>query len=420
MGKKPPAKDWKTEGVILKLQDAYDLALKQSETLAIQKQEVKRTNAEIYQALGDAIGDVHYKSTDFIQEPQGSGGSGEGSSVGSTFNASERRERKFTVNQPLFQGFRSLGALTGSGTLRRQRTQDVQRAKELLFIDTANAFYTLLQEEKDLRTTEGIRDLFSERIGDLKEREEIGRSRTSEIASSVSSMKTLEADLAREQGDVKIAREQLAFLTGIPAELIHLQDEEVPPGTTEFVVDEAVEERADVESARQAVKTAFRAVIVAQSDFWPQIDLEVNQYDKREGFQSGIDWDTLFTIDIPIFTGGTTYGIFRESVVDWKQAKLNYEWVRRKASLEIKTDHQNWLTSVEENKAMQEASKAAQENYRLQKDEYEKNLVNNLDVLEALRSFFVTSKEANQAYYDMKKNYWKFQISIGEVYEVNS
>ena len=97
--------------------------------------------------------------------------------------------------------------------------------------------------------------------------------------------------------------------------------------------------------------------------------MKVNEYDKREGFQSGIDWDTLFTVDVPIFKGGTTFGKFQEAIVDWKQAKLNYALTKRKAELEIKGDFQNWLTSVEEHKAMDQAVKAAQENYRLQKED---------------------------------------------------
>lgn len=420
MGRKPEARDWRTEGVMLKLQDCYDLALKQSETLAIQKQETKRTNAEFLQAVGESVGDVDYIATNFRQEPQGGAIS---SSDGSTsiLTASERRERKITINQPLFQGFKSVGALAGAGSLRKQRDQDVVRAKELLFLDVVSAFYTLLQMEKDLRTTEGIRDLYAERIEDLKDREKIGRSRGSEIASAISRMKILEADLARVQGDVKIAREQLSFLTGVPSELLHVEDEELKPLFLEAPdIAEVVEGRADVESSRQSMKTAWRKIVVAQSDFWPQVDMTVNSYEKRDGFQSGINWDMLFTLDVPIFTGGTTYGLFREAIVDWRQAKLNYTLVKRQAELEIKATLQNWLTSEEEQKAMEQAAKAAQENYRLQKEDYEKNLVNNLDVLEALQSFFETSKEANEADYGMKQDYWKLQTALGEVAEIKA
>ena len=169
MGRQPETKDWRTEGVLLKLRDCYDLALKQSETLAIHKHEVKRTTAEFYQSVGESVGDVNYKSTNFRQEPQGGFDSGADGST-SILSAQERRERKITINQPLFQGFKSVGALAGAGSLRKQRSEDVARAKELLFLDVVSAFYTLLQTEKDLRTTEGIRNLYAERIEDLKER----------------------------------------------------------------------------------------------------------------------------------------------------------------------------------------------------------------------------------------------------------
>lgn len=420
MGRRPETKDWRTEGVIVTLHDCYDLALKQSETLAIQKQEIKRTNAEFLQAVGESVGDVNYKASNFRQEPQGGiAGATDGST--SIQTAAERRERKITINQPLFQGFKSVGALAGAGSLRKQRNEDVIRAKELLFLDVVTAFYTLLQAEKDLRTAGGIRDLYAERIEDLKEREKIGRSRASEIASAISRMKILEADLARVEGDVKIAKEQLSFLTGVPAELLHVKDEDLKPISVEDPdITEVVEGRSDVESSKQNMKTAWRKIIVAQSEFWPHVDLDVNQYEKRDGFQSGINWDMLFTIDVPIFKGGTTYGLFRESVVDWRQAKLNYELVKRQAALEIKSTLQSWLSSEKENKAMEHAVKASQENYRLQKEDYEKNLVNNLDVLEALQSFFETGKQASEAYYGMKQEYWKLRTALREVPEIQA
>ncbi len=416
MGRRPhtdPSQD--SEPVVLTLRDCYDLALRRSETVAMQEQEFKRTGAQFLQAMGESIGDVNYVVTDSFQEKQRGAGGLDNSSVGGTLNSSERRERKFVINQPVFQGFKSIGALTGAGSLRKQKRGEVDRARDLLFLDVVQAFYGLLKFEKDLETIQGINALYDERIAELKDREKIGRSRVSEVVSSQAKRKVLEAELARAQGDLNIGRELMAFFTGVEASRIRLEDEDPAPGPGELPeILESVDSRPDVEAAKQAAKTAWRSVIVAQSEFWPQVDLKVDQYDHREGFQSGIDWDALFTIDVPLFTGGTTAGKFRESVIDWKKAKLSYSLAKRQAELEIKESYQNWSTFLTEHKALEEAAKAAQENFRLQKEDYSRNLVNNLDVLEALQSFFETSKEANRSYYDMKQSYWKLQTALGD------
>ena len=118
MGKTPP-KEKKTEPepVVLSLSvwDCFDLALKRSEAIAIKKEEIARTLGNFLEASGEAIGDVDFQSTNFRQDPQKDSSSG--SSVGTTLTATERRERKFIISQPLFQGFKALGALSGAGSL---------------------------------------------------------------------------------------------------------------------------------------------------------------------------------------------------------------------------------------------------------------------------------------------------------------
>jgi outer membrane protein TolC len=70
---------------------------------------------------------------------------------------------------------------------------------------------------------------------------------------------------------------------------------------------------------------------------------------------------------------------------------------------------------VEESRALEEAVKASEENFRLQREEYTRNLVSNLEVLEALELFHETRREANQAHYQMKENYWRLKVATGEV-----
>lgn len=417
MGRKPssemPPSQQSSPLQTLTLEGCYQLALKRSETVAISREEISKVYANFLKATGEALGDVSFLITDTFQEPQKGDTSG-GSSVGSTFTKEERRERKWTISQPLFQGFKSVGALTGAGGLREQRKQEHLQAKDELYLDVAYAFYSFLKQKKDVEVIEGIHNLFDERISDLEEREEIGRSRASEVATAKARMKTIEAELAQSKGGFEIAKYLLSYFIGL--DKVELRDEDVPKvpdeGVEHFL--KAVSGRPDVLAAKQALKTAKRAFIVAQSELWPQISLEHNQYEKREGFQSGIDYDLLLKVDVPVFKGGEALGKVKEARSNWKKAKLNVSLVQKKADLDIKEAYQYWISSLEETKAFHEAMKASEENYRFQQDEYSKNLVSNLDVLTALEGLFETSRAANRANYEMKMNHWKLQIATHE------
>lgn len=402
----------------LTLTDCYRLALKQSEKIAMSYEDIELTEAEFFKAASVALGDIDYEISNTRQEYQGSGAS-DTSAVAQTSSSASRRERKITFSQPVFLGFRAIAALGAAGSLHSQRTEEWIRAKQLLFMDVSDAFYGVLKDQKDIEVLNQTNNLLRERIETLTEREKIGRSRPSELATAKASLKRLEAGLAKARGELAISQHLLSYLIGTPVAAAQLTDtdlsKDMRPALEAYV--EFVDSRPDVEAARQSMKTAFRGIINAQSYFWPEINVEGNLYQKREGFQSGIDWDMLLKMTIPLFRGGENIGKIKESISVWKKYKYAYQLARRDAELDIKQSFEYWVSSLEVSKASEDAAVASQESYDMQKDEYSRNLVNNLDVLAALETLHTVKREANTAFYDMKQNFWQLQIATGQCCE---
>ncbi len=397
------------------LMECYDLALKRSDSLAISKEEIERAEAAFFEASGEALGHVDFIATSTRQDAEEETASSEGSSVGSTFSARERTESRFAINQPLFQGFKSLGALTGAGNLKQQRKKEWIRAQHLLFLDVAQSFYQVLRYQKELEIIQQIRKSLAERVEELQKREQIGRSRQSELATANVGLKNIEAELAKSEGALKAEQNILEFLIGIPIKGLILKDVIIPE--EEIILERSlatVEMRPDVEAAENAMKLARKSIIVTQSDLWPAVSLEYNRYTERDGFQSNIDWDALFKIDVPLFRGGATLGKIKDSISKWKQSKFAYSRTKREAELDIKQSFQNWQTTNEQYKALRESVFASEENFKLQKEEYDRSLVNNLDVLQALENLYRANLQANEIYYQMKLSHWQLQVASGQ------
>lgn len=340
-----------------------------------------------------------------------------GGSLGSTFVDPDKQESKFTISQPLFQGLKAVGALTGAGSYRQEQKENWIRAKELLYQDVARAFYGFLLYQKELQIIREIHELLRQRIQELEEREKIGRSRLSEVASARTRLKVLEADLAGVKGSLAAVQYLLEFLIGTELQGIRLEDDhsQDPPAGSLLDYLKRADTRSDVKAAQQSVKTAWRGIVVAQSGFWPTLSIDHNQYMRREGFTASIDWDTLFKFDLPLFSGGATVGQLKDSISILKQKKLSFSLARRQAEMEIKQDYEGWRFSREQYLALGEAVKAAEENYELQSDEYRHSLVSNLDVLAALESLHQTRQNANQAYYRMRQDEARLKVAIGEI-----
>ncbi|MBI4398388.1 MAG: TolC family protein [Candidatus Omnitrophica bacterium] len=406
-----------TENTPLRLEDCYQMTLKRSEALGIKKEDIEEAKAQFFKASGIFFGDIEFTKNEFFQDGAGARGAGGQTTVQGSLTAEHDRETYFTVEQPLFQGMKSLGAVTGAGALKKQKDNEFIRLKQTLLEETASAFYDILRFKEEIIITEDIRSLFVERVNELNEREQIGRSRPSEVVNAVSRMKTLEGDLARARGNLQVSRHILGFLTGIEMDATRLSDENLENilrrDPNEFVTLAA--KRPDVVAAENAVKVAWDAVIVAQSAFWPSVNLTANHYELREGFQSAINWDMLVELTVPIFQGGAIYGDFKEKISRWKKSKLELSRVRRKAVLEVKEAYELWHASHEEHKSFDEAVKSSNEDFRLQKEDYVRNLVSNLDVLDALERLNTNRKEANESFYNMKKDYWRLKVAAGEV-----
>ncbi|MFH1799327.1 MAG: TolC family protein [Candidatus Omnitrophota bacterium] len=398
-------------GPTLSLEECYRLALIQSETVAIQKEAISRATAQIFNAASQGLGNVDFIVNRTIQDDQKS------NLTGDFIGDPNVHESKFTISQPLFQGFKAIGALTGAGSYRREQTEAWIRAKELLYTDVARAFYNVLRYEKEIEINQGIEELLQKRIQELEEREKIGRSRLSEVITAQTNLKILEADLAAARGALATVRYLLEFLTGTDLEGRKLQEE-----ATEEVSSQTLTEhlkmagvRSDVKAAEQAVKTAWRGILVAQSGFWPTITLDHNQYMRREGTLSNLDWDTLFKFDVPLFSGGETVGQVKDSIGILKQKKLHFSLAKRQAELEIKQSYQIWVSAKETNDLLKEAVRDAENNYAIQSEEYTRSLVNNLDVLAALESLHNTRQRQNLTYYVMKQDEAAFRVAIGQV-----
>ena len=389
----------------LTLAGCFELALKRSETVAIKRELIKETEGRFLQALSGALPRASFELSEKRQDGSG----------GSAFTLKEIPERKFVFSQPLFSGFKEFAAMAGSRAEQRERKEETARAEQLLFLDVTDAFYLLLEQREDLKALEAIRAALVGRIDELKERERLGRSRRSEVVSAEAQLRRVEAELELTRSQETTSRQLLEFLTGRdPIDAIADHEPSPPPSGSEDDDVGKAHARPDVKAAEEAWQVARKQVTIAQAARWPRVDVESNYYEKRAGAASGVDWDVLLKVDAPMFQGGQAIGAVREAASRERQAKLQFERTRREAELDIRDTYAKLQGATARHAALKSALDAAEENYRLQVEDYRLNLVNNLDVLQTLQALEDTRREAIAARYAAKRLYWRLRASVGD------
>ena len=76
---------------------------------------------------------------------------------------------------------------------------------------------------------------------------------------------------------------------------------------------------------------------------------------------------------------------------------------------------EDWQSARASDEALQSASQASEESYNGLAEEYRASLVNNLEVLDALRRYQNVQRSQNAAHFLERKNYWKLRVALGDV-----
>ncbi len=387
----------------LTLAQCYTLALRQSEDLAVNQEKITEAQARFQQALSTILPRISFSSSDKWQDVNS------GSSL-----LRKTPEVKFTFSQPLFTGFKELAAMAGARAQKRQREYELMRAKELLFLDVTDAFYLFELYQEDTKILNKTRQALCERIEELKKRAALGKSRASEVVSAQVRLKRLEAELESNSNQFIVVQELLEFLTGIRVNAVREEDIAVIDALPEGEIIKKAQSRSDVKAAEEVFLKTQKDLLAAKAGFFPTVSLDGNQYLQRAGSSKDIDWDVTLKVAVPLFKGGENIANWKEAAAKSAAEELNLKGLKRKVILEIKRAADNWQSSLKKKALLNDALAAGEENYRLQSEDYRLNVVNNLDVLDALSELEDTHRDYISAQNESKRLYWQYQVAIGE------
>ena len=329
-------------------------------------------------------------------------------------NPSTSSERKFNVKQTLFNGFKAFAAMKGSRSEKGQRVNEKIRAEQLLLVDVSDAFYLLIEKKNDLRALGMVRNALMDRIRELKARADLGRSRASEVVNAQAALYQVEAEIRLARNQEVIARQLLEFLVGRPVRSV-VDTYSVPlPLNEEGSYLAKVLQRPDVKAAKFTWDMAQSNVVFVDSGFLPEVTLDSNYYTMRSGYNKGIDWDVMLKVNVPIFEGTETLGASKAASLQARQSQLLFQRSKRSGYHDIRDAYKNLTTAIAMQSAIEKVYFASKINYRLQKKDYEYNLVNNLDVLDAIKLLHDSQRNYIHAFYETKRLYWQLLVSTGE------
>lgn len=368
----------------LSLQEAYSLSLKQSESLAAGAASAAEVRARVDELRSLVRPGLFLRGSELIREERPA--TANPNAANNDANRRDVPEAKISLEQPIFSGFRDLAVLRAGKASVRAADAEFKRAEHLLFLDVARAFYDVARLQKEGETRDIVINFTRDRLKEIRERERLGRSRKSERLSVEALVAQLEAGRAQEALQEREAQRALAFLTGGTERVAAIVPALLPSVPLLEDAQRAAVARPDLAARNAALQAAEFDLSGARRAAWPTIDLDGNYYLKRVGNQKNINWDLLFSAELPLYQGGGWSARKAQARARLTAAQAARDASVRLATWEVGAAHDRLTTQLMVLPTLEKAVSLADENAKAQAGEYRLGLVTNLDVLNSLQT----------------------------------
>lgn len=339
-----------------------------------------------------------------IDKPKGAGSS--------PFLLLEQRSASLKLVQPIIKG----GALSAydyskDNFLLAKFQRD---ATELnLYELVINSFYNLQIAQTDVKNVQELLKYSKERVKEIRDRAQIGRSRRSEVVEAEAQLMIAESQYQQTLIALDEAKRLFNFYTGIDPEKNELKDEDPKFAGTLSEYLQKIQDRPDIQASRQDARLADRQVSIAKGGHYPSLDFIGNYYLTRTGVLSTSDWDVGFALSIPLYEGGSVSADVREATHGRRIAELQYKENLRAAERNVSFNYQSIIQLQSQLKILKEALSKSQEAYRLIQQDYKLGLVTNLDVLQSLNTFIETKRSYAKLQYVTHSQIKNLEASVG-------
>ncbi len=357
--------------------DLYALAVRNTEKMKIESENVVQAEARRDQAIGSFFPKISLRATKALP----------GNDHGQNFSPGFRTGVLLYGRQPIITGLDEWSRLKGTKHDIRLRSYTLCYTATRLLYDIAYGYYNVLQIGTSLESRNEVLKLYTKNLQELQRRVGLGKSRQSEVLRTRSQIYKIEAEIRSLTNELERARLLLATLTGVPMEGREIRGiADIPaPADIRAKVKALVDARWDIRAASEEVKYSEAQLLAAKGGHLPSLYLE-GAYRIYQPNATGPDYYFGLGAEIPIFSGGIVSAKIRESESALRQSELRLKNARRTAEQDIVDSYQSWETSGQEEEAYRRAYLAARENYQTSLNDYRYNLVTILDVITSLTS----------------------------------
>jgi outer membrane protein TolC len=202
------------------------------------------------------------------------------------------------------------------------------------------------------------------------------------------------------------ARRALVLLTNAQVGSAMLEDApELPIGgepNLDLLKQLALSQRQDLIAARWARDSARRSVEVAVGQYYPSASLNLRYFLYRETEPTERDWDSVLTLNLPVFSAGQIEADVRQAWSQFRQATLTEQQLRRQINNDVEAAYGNYRYSVQRYDELQTQVRAAKLAWDQAEASFNVGLATNLERLTAQDQYLSAQLQLTRELYNFR------------------
>ena len=298
----------------------------------------------------------------------------------------------------LFDGLANFANLSKTQDELQSAELTLERIKQDIVFQTMSLYYNIVYTEQLLRVKQDNLKWNEKNLETIKERNRLGAATLADVYQQEVAKGNAELELIRTENDLQTAKKDLLFYLGIDV----LQEfafadsltstEEVILNTdllksyedlTE-IVNQALSQRFDYQSALLNLESSRSGVTIAESGHWPSLVANgdytwfgntLSEVDKNKNLQVGL------SLNVPIFLGWSVSDRVQLAEVQSKVSEIEVSDLERDIKRQIQTNYLNLQAAQKALLVSEKNISAARENLKIEEEKYALGSGKLLDVL---------------------------------------
>jgi outer membrane protein TolC len=380
-------------GQVLRLEEAYQLALANEEQVKIAEHELAKAQLLPWRAVSllapraDIAGTFTRNKEEiaFSQQPTLPGQTG----TPSVIRPLESWQGAFVVTQPILQPAFLPTLRLGKEAVQQTRQQYGFTMREVLF-GVARAYYDALRSREQVRVAGDTLKLTKDELRQAQARFRVGEVTKTDVLRAEVEVARAERALVANRNTLQLAFATLARVVGVRGPLRIA--EPTPPVSRgepyEQLVEKAYGQRQDLGAQAAAIEVTRERKNQVLARYAPQVNtqwqyprLDSPTFANRDEF-----WVLTLNFQVPLFDGGVRELDLQEQQENLTQSELQLERLKKDVGIEVKQA----LLAVETLEAtlatLKKEVSLAEENYKITSKQYGVGLATSLDVNTAVNA----------------------------------